>query len=167
MEMQQLTKDHDRNSFDCGNIDLNNFLRKSARQAAEKNLSRTFVLTDGESNTIYGFVSITPCFVNVDDVPEKQRKKYPPQHGLPAIRLARLAVDLKYRDKGYGELLLTEAMSITARIADSAGGIGLFVDAKDDQARAFYEKYGFVVTNPVKPMQLFMPLATIRVSLED
>lgn len=167
MEIKQLTKDHDRNSFDCGNIDLNNFLKKTARQAADKNLSRTFVLTDGTTDTIYGFVSITPCSVNVEDVPEKQRKKYPRQHGLPAIRLARLAVGREHRGKGYGELLLTEAMSITAKIAESAGGIGLFVDAKDDAARTFYEKYGFLVTNPVSPMQLFMPLATILASLED
>lgn len=166
MEIQLLTKDHDRNNFDCGNSDLNNVLKKTARQAADKNLSRTFVLTDGETNTIYGFVSITPCSVNIEDVPEKQRKKYPPQHGLPAIRLARLGVGLEYRRKGYGELLLTEAMSITAKIAESVGGIGLFADAKDDAARAFYEKYGFLVTNPVKPMQLFMPLATILASLE-
>lgn len=166
MEIQLLTKDHDRNGFDCGNSDLNNFLKKTAKQAADKNLSRTFVLTDGETNTIYGFVSITPCSVNIEDVPEKQRKKYPPQHGLPAIRLARLGVGLEHRRKGYGELLLTEAMSITAKIAESVGGIGLFVDAKDDAARTFYEKYGFLVTNPVKPMQLFMPLATILASLE-
>ena len=166
MEIQLLTKDHDRNGFDCGNSDLNNFLKKTARQAADKNLSRTFVLTDGETNTIYGFVSITPCSVNIEDVPEKQRKKYPPQHGLPAIRLARLGVGLEHRRKGYGELLLTEAMSITAKIAESVGGIGLFVDAKDDAARSFYEKYGFLVTNPAKPMQLFMPLATILASLE-
>lgn len=166
MEIQLLTKDHDRNGFDCGNSDLNNFLKKTARQAADKNLSRTFVLTDGKTNTIYGFVSITPCSVNIEDVPEKQRKKYPPQHGLPAIRLARLGVGLEHRRKGYGELLLTEAMSITAKIAESVGGIGLFVDAKDDAARSYYEKYGFLLTNPVKPMQLFMPLATILASLE-
>lgn len=167
MEIEQLTKDHDRNSFDCGNTDLNNFLKKAARQAAAKNLSRTFVLTDGETNTIYGFVSVTPCSVNILDVPEKQRKKYPPQHGLPAIRMARLAVGVGHRGKGYGELLLTEAMAITAKIAESAGGIGLFVDAKDDAAKTFYEKYGFLVTNPVKPMQLFMPLATILATLKD
>lgn len=165
MEIEPLNKDHERNGFDCGNNDLNNFLKKSARQAAEKGLSRTFVLTDGEKNKIYGFVSVTPCSVNAEDIPERQRKKYPPQHGVPAIRLARMGVDVGEQKKGYGELLLTEAMSITAQIADAAGGIGLFVDAKDDKAKEFYEKYGFEVTNPFKPMLLFMPLASIQKSL--
>jgi len=69
------------------------------------------------------------------------------------------------RGNGFGEVLLTEAMSITAKIAEAVGGIGLFVDAKDEKARSFYEKYGFVVTNPAKPMQLFMPLHTILATL--
>ena len=165
MEIEPLNKDHDRNSFDCGNNDLNNFLKKTARQAADKNLSRTFVLTDGKTNKIYGFVSVTPCSVNAEDIPERHRKNYPPQHGIPAIRLARMGVDVGARKKGYGELLLTEALSITAKYSDAVGGIGLFVDAKDDTAKAFYERYGFVVTNPSKPMLLFMPLATIQSSL--
>lgn len=165
MDIKALNKDHDRNSFDCGNIDLNNFLKKTARQAADKNLSRTFVLTDGDNPKIFGFISITPCSINIEDIPEKQRKKYPPQHGLPAIRLARLAVGQQDRGNGFGEVLLIEAMSITAKIAESAGGIGLFVDAKDEKARTFYEKYGFVVSNPAKPMQLFMPLHTILATL--
>lgn len=79
--------------------------------------------------------------------------------------MARLAVGLGDRGKGFGELLLTEALSITAKIAQSARGIGLFVDAKDEAAKSFYEKYGFTVANPSKPMQLFLPLHTILVSL--
>jgi hypothetical protein len=52
-------------------------------------------------------------------------------------------------------------MRFTAMIAESVGGIGLFVDAEDEKAKSFYERYGFVVTTPAKPMQLFMPLHTI------
>lgn len=165
MEIKALNKTHDRNGFDCGNTDLNNFLKKTARQAADKNLSRTFVLTDGEDLRILGFFAITPCAVNILDVPEKERKKYPLQQGLPAVRLARLAVGLQHRGKGFGEVLLAEAMSITARVAESVGAIGLFVDAKDDAAKSFYEKYGFVVTNSGKPSQLFLPLASILAAL--
>lgn len=165
MVIKALNKTHDRNGFNCGNTDLNNFLRKTARQAADKNLSRTFVLTDGEDPRVLGFFSITPCAVNILDVSEKERKKYPPQHGLPAVRLARLAVGLQCRGKGFGEALLAEAMSITARVAESVGAIGLFVDAKDDAAKSFYERYGFVVTNASKPLQLFLPLASISAAL--
>lgn len=165
MVIKALNKTHDRHGFNCGNTDLNNFLRKTARQAADKNLSRTFVLTDGDDPRILGFFAITPCAVNILDVPEKERKKYPPQQGLPAVRLARLAVGLQYRGKGFGEVLLAEAMSITVKVAESVGAIGLFVDAKDETAKSFYEKYGFAVTNSSKPLQLFLPLASISAAL--
>lgn len=99
--------------------------------------------------------------MNITDVPPKEQKKYPPQHGLPAVRLARMAVVLEEQKKGFGELLLAEAISRTASVADSVGIIGLFVDAKDEKAKAFYQKYGFVVTNPEKPFLLFLPSASL------
>ena len=58
-------------------------------------------------------------------------------------------------------------MSITAKVAASVGSLGLFVDAKDGNARRFYEKYGFVVTNRDKPLELFLPLKTILAALES
>lgn len=162
MEIRPLNKNHDRTSFDCGNSELNGFLKRAARQAAEKNLSRTFVLVDEDvPDRILGFFSLTSCEVNITDVPPKEQKKYPPQHGLPAVRLARMAVALEEQKKGFGELLLAEAISRTASVADSVGIIGLFVDAKDEKAKAFYQKYGFVVTNPEKPFLLFLPSASL------
>lgn len=77
------------------------------------------------------------------------------------MRLARLAVAQKEQGKGYSGFLLTEAMIRTAAVAESVGIMGLYVDAKDENARRFYE-YGFVVTNADKPMQLFLPIATLQ-----
>lgn len=161
LRVTELTKAHDRKGFNCGNTALNHFLKNTARQAASKHLSRTFVLTDGESLKILGFFSLTVCEVNILDVPEDQRKKYPPQKGLPAVRLARLGVSLHEQGKGYGEILLAEAISRTARVAEAAGAIGLYVDAKDGKAKSFYEKYGFAATGYENPFQLFMPTATL------
>jgi hypothetical protein len=81
-------------------------------------------------------------------------------HGLPAVRLARLAVSVKERGKRYGEVLLGEAVHRTATIAEQAGLIGLFVDAKDEAAKGFNEKYGFVSTE-AKPRLLFLPVETL------
>jgi ribosomal protein S18 acetylase RimI-like enzyme len=94
------------------------------------------------------------------NMPSKFAGKYP-RHALPAVRLARLAVSLKEQGKGYGELLLTEAIHRTALISEQAGLIGLFVDAKNNAASAFYEKYGFVLL-PNQSLQLFLPIETIR-----
>jgi hypothetical protein len=49
-------------------------------------------------------------------------------------------------------------------VFESAGGLGLFVDAKDDAAAAYYERFGFTAL-PDNPRQLFLPLQTIRRAL--
>jgi hypothetical protein len=47
----------------------------------------------------------------------------------------------------------------------ASGGIGLFVDAKDKAAQVYYERFGFVYL-PDGPLQLFLPLPTLRTALE-
>jgi len=90
-------------------------------------------------------------------------KRYP-SHLLPAVRLARLAVSNKARGRRYGELLLSEALHRTVCIADQAGVIGLFADAKDENARLFYLRLGFLPL-PEYPLQLFLPIKTICLSI--
>jgi len=160
-EIVPLDRSHNRDGFDCGVPELNAFLRTTARQHGQKGISRTFVLTD-ESPAILGFFTLTLCELRTDQLPATHARKYP-LHGLPAVRLARLAVSRKEQKKGYGELLLTEAVHRTLLIAGQAGVIGLFVDAKDDAARSFYERYGFMAI-PENPLQLFLPIETIRKS---
>lgn len=161
MQIVLLTRDHDRAGFDCGVPELNRFLKATARQHNDKGISRTFVLVDDENpKVILGFFTLTICEVNIKDVPAAYAKKYPPQHGLPAVRLARLAVSVKERGKRYGEALLGEAVHRTATIAGQAGLIGLFVDAKNEGAKQFYEKYGFIDTEG-RPRQLFLPVETL------
>lgn len=158
-EIAPLDRSHDRAGFDCGVPELNAFLRATARQHAQKGISRTFILTGGTPD-ILGFFTLTICELHTEQLPPSHARKYP-LHGLPAVRLARLAVSRKEQKKGYGELLLAEALHRTALIAEQAGVIGLFVDAKDDAARRFYERYGFL-TIPEHPLQLFLPIETVR-----
>ncbi len=158
-EITLLDRSHDRAGFDCGVPELNAFLKATARQHAQKGISRTFVLTDG-TPAILGFFTLTLCELYSEQLPPPHARKYP-FHGLPAVRLARLAVSRKEQKKGYGELLLAEAVHRTALIAEQAGVTGLFVDAKDDAARQFYERYGFRAI-PGHFLQLFLPIETVR-----
>jgi GNAT superfamily N-acetyltransferase len=160
-EITSLARHHDRSRFDCGVPELNSFLKATARQHSDKGISRTFVLSDQEK-PILGYFTLTLCEVRMEHLPATYAKKYP-QHGLPAVRLARLAVSRKYQRKGYGGLLLAEAIHRTVLIAEQAGLIGLFVDAKDERAHKFYERYGFV-SLPDHVLQLFMPLETLRLA---
>jgi ribosomal protein S18 acetylase RimI-like enzyme len=163
-EIVALARTHDRSRFDCGIPELNFFLKATARQHSDKGISRTFVLSEQErSTTILGYFTLTLCEVRMEHLPSAYTKNYP-QHGLPAVRLARLAVSLKYQGKGYGGLLLAEAIHRTVLIAEQAGLIGLFVDAQNEQARTFYEKYGFILL-PGHELQLFLPVETLRLAV--
>ena len=67
----------------------------------------------------------------------------------------------KHQGQDFAELLLAEAIHRTVVVAEQAGVIGLFVDAKNKSARAFYERYGFILL-PNRPLQLFLPLASLQ-----
>jgi len=51
-------------------------------------------------------------------------------------------------------------------IFNTAGGIGLFVDAKDQQAKRYYEQFGFVPL-PANDLELFLPVETIQEALRS
>jgi ribosomal protein S18 acetylase RimI-like enzyme len=77
------------------------------------------------------------------------------------MRLGRLAVARAHQHQGLGKILLVEAIYKVATVAAAAGGIGLFVDAKNQTAADFYARFGFEPT-PTEPLTLFMPMDTVR-----
>ncbi len=60
--------------------------------------------------------------------------------------------------------MMIHATRRALRVADSAGIIGFFVDAKDEAASRYYRRFGFIPL-PDDPRKLFMPLATLRQAL--
>ena len=86
-------------------------------------------------------------------LPDAWRKKLPRR--IPGVRLGRLAVDRHYQGKGLGELLLVDALTRARRIYAEAGGIGLFVDALDEQAAGYYSSFGFEAA-PYNPLLMFL-----------
>ena len=154
MQVRPLTGEHDRQGFDCGRQELNNWLRQIARQHQDKGLSKTFVAVREEAPTrICGYYALTLAELENRHLPEAWRKKLPRR--IPGVRLGRLAVDTQYQGKGLGELLLIDALTRAQRIYTEAGGIGLFVDALDAQAAAYYRNFGFEAL-PDNPLLLFL-----------
>lgn len=155
---------HDRSSFDCGNQALNQFLKQTARQHIQKGISRTFVLVDAEQpSTVLGFFTLSLCEVRAEKLPPQLAKKYP--NRVPGVKLARLAVSKVWQRQGIGEILMVEAMQRAIVILENAGIIGLFVDAKDEVAKAYYDRYGFVSLEDT-PLKMFLPLQTIMQILD-
>jgi GNAT superfamily N-acetyltransferase len=157
MQILPLAGNHNRQRFDCGRVELNNWLLQVARQHQDKGLSKTFVaVRDEEPSGICGFYALTLAEIDRRFLPETYQKRLPQR--IPGIRLGRLAVDVRYQKKGLGELLLVDAISRTRRIHQEAGVVGLFVDAIDDAASAFYRHYGFLAI-PDYPLLLIYPIA--------
>ena len=156
MRILALTGDHDRESFDCGRTELNDWLRKIARQHQAKGLSKTFVaILDDQPQQICGFYALTLTEVDTRALPEGRRKNLP--RLIPGIRLGRLAVDVRYQGKRLGELLLMDAVRRVRLIQEHAGVAGLFVDAIDGQAARFYGHFGFEAFAD-EPLKLFFPV---------
>jgi len=159
IKIELLDKSHDRKRFDCGNTQLNIFLQNTARQHITKGMSRTFVLiNDKNSKEILGFYTLSICEVETDYLPPIIAKKYPDQ--VPALKLARCGVSKNYQHKGYGNYLIGNAVEKVIVISENVGIIGLFVDAKENQAKEYYEQFGFISLDG-NPLILFLPIQTL------
>jgi ribosomal protein S18 acetylase RimI-like enzyme len=164
-KIELLAKSHDRDGFDCGSEPLNLFLKQTARQHAARGISRTFVLVEegaSEPKPILGFFSLNLCQIKSESLSGEEAKKLP--RDVSGIRLGRLAVARAYQRQGIGKTLLPAAMEKFMEIFKTAGGIGLFVDAKDQQAKRYYEQFGFV-SLPSNALELFLPVKTIQDAL--
>jgi len=157
-----LTKDHDRNSFDCGVPSLNDYLKKYALQNQKKHVARTYVVTRG--NRIVGYYSLAYGSVSLEEAPQSVKSGLP-RHPVPVILLARLAVDSTEQGSGLGAALLKDALIRTIQAADIAGLRAILVHAKDDSAKRFYEKFGFE-PSPIDTYHLFLRLSVIFESLK-
>jgi len=154
MRVLPLAGSHDRQGFDCGREELDDWLRQVARQHQDKGLSKTFVaIREDEPVRICAYYALTLAELENRHLPATWRKKLPRR--IPGVRLGRLAVDRQYQGKGLGELLLIDALTRARRIYAEAGGIGLFVDALDERAAGYYRRFGFEVA-PDNPLLLFL-----------
>ena len=156
-----LTKEHDRNAFDCGVLVLNDYLKKYALQNQKKHAARTYVAT--RANRIVGYYSLAYGSVSLEEAPQSVRSGLP-RHPIPVILLARLAVDSTEQGRRLGAALLKDALIRTIQAAEIAGLRAMLVHAKDDFAKHFYEKFGFE-PSPIDAYHLFLRLSDILLSL--
>jgi GNAT superfamily N-acetyltransferase len=151
---------HDRSSFSCGVEALDRYLREHAGQDQRRRLSTTFVLVDGANGALAGFYSLAASAVEPSSLPEQMAKRLP-RRPLPVTLIGRLAVDLGYRGRALGLQLLADALIRAVVASRDIGAMAVIVDAKDETARAFYERHGF---QPFAddPLRLFMPMADVE-----
>lgn len=150
---------HDRDSFRCESPSLESYLKKQANQDRKRRIAVTYVLTGDKQ--LKGYYTLASTKVNLTDIPDQVAKKLPHYPALPAILLGRLAVHRDSQGQGYGKTLLVDALKRSCEISSLIGAFAVIVEAKDDQARAFYKHFGFIELSHDQ-YHLFLPMKTIQ-----
>lgn len=152
-----LTAEHDVSAFDCGVPPLNSWLHRHALANQESRAARTFVVC--ADRRVVGYYALAAGSVVHEVATGKIRRNMPDP--VPMALLGRLAVDKSAQGFGIGAGLLQDAVLRVTQAADLLAIRGLMVDAIDDRARQFYEKFGFR-TSTVLPLKLMITLAEIE-----
>lgn len=156
---RKLAKADERESFSSGALELDRWFQRFAYENQRANNATTYVST--QEHEVVGYYSITVAAVEKSDAPSKFDKPSDPKQ-LPCILLARLAVSLEHQGKGVGAGLLVDALERAAVLSDSVGAKALLIHAKDDSAKAFYEKWADCYELPGNPLHLMIPMKWIR-----
>ena len=161
---EPIAKSHERDSFDCGEAALNEFLRRHARKSHVQGSAKTFLAIDNaDGKTILGYYSVSPASVAYARVPGAISRGLA-RHDVPVFRLARLAVRLSVQGQALGGQLLLAAGRRCLLVAAQAGGVALLIDAKNEQAARWYARYGALPLLDA-PCSLLLPFETIHAAL--
>lgn len=154
---EPLRPDHQFDAFDSGVDSLDQWLKRRALANEAAGASRTFVACS--EARVVGFYSLAAASVVHDVATPRARRNMPDP--VPAVILARLAVDKSLQGKGLGSGLLQDAVLRAAAAADSIGVRVLLVHAISEEAKRFYLKFGFQ-ESPIEPMTLMVTLTELR-----
>jgi len=149
---------YDRSTFNSGSEPLDRYLREQVTQDIRRRVAACFLALTDEQH-IAGYYTLATASVPLADLPADIGRKLPRYRAVPAIRMGRLAVDQTFKGQGLGGALLVNALWRAA--SSEIAAFALIVDAKDDQAAAFYRHYEFLELAD-SPLHLFLPLATVR-----
>lgn len=155
--IEPLSGAHDRSQFVSGSAALDRYFREQASQDIKRRIVTCFVAISIETREVAGFYTLTATSVALDALAPEIIKKLPRYPVVPAALLGRLAVASSHQGKGLGAVLLSDALLRTARV--DLGVFAMLVDAKDEKAQRFYERYGFTLL-PGELRRLCLPIAT-------
>lgn len=153
-----LQKNHDFEDFDCGKEPLNSFLARHALANQLNDSVRTFVGLD--TNRVIGYYSLVVSAVLFEEAPGRMKKGLA-RHPIPIILMARFAVDKMYQGQGVGAGLFKDALKRCLGVSHDAGVRAFMVHAKDDEAKAFYLKFGMLEC-PTNALHLYFLMKDVQ-----
>jgi GNAT superfamily N-acetyltransferase len=138
---EHLCPHHDLTAFDSGSPPLDEWLRRFARHAESANTGRTFVWVGQDPSAVVGYFTLAAHLVRRADLPARIVRGSP--DAIPAILLARIALDRSLQGRGLGCQLLLDALERAVEASNRAAGRMIVVDAIDERAQTFYQHFGF------------------------
>lgn len=162
-QTENLKSSHHREDFSCGKEPLDNYIKKQASQDAKRKLAVCFVIIQHEDNLnkVKGYYTLSNEGLPRELIPTKYQKKFPRTYEfIPTTLIGRLARDKHFKGNRVGEFLLLDALYKCHISAKSIASFSVVVDPIDDDAKAFYEKYGFELLPDSERM--FLPMKTVN-----
>jgi GNAT superfamily N-acetyltransferase len=147
---EKLNPAQDLSQFQCGEPELDNWLKRRALNNEASGASRTYVICIG--GRVVGYYALANGAALHSDAPGRVKRNMPDP--IPVMVIGRLAIDLGFQRRGIGSALLKDAVLRTVRAAEIAGIRDILVHAMSPAAKRFYETLGFLAspTNPITQM---------------
>jgi GNAT superfamily N-acetyltransferase len=161
---EPLGKHHRLDQFECGEPALEEWLKRHARAAQASDSARVFVTTLEDAETVVGYYALAAAQAAPEEATARALKGQPRARTVPAILLARLAVDREHQGAGLGRSLLQDVLLRCVEAADAIGARILLVHAKHEEAKAWYLQYSFE-ESPTDPLHLMMLMKDVRAFL--
>jgi len=157
---------HDRNSFDCGENELNTFIQTQAAQHMQAGISRTMVLAasmplPNKKLPICAFYTVTPSSICRENLPAPLAKKLP-HYPVPVFLIAQLAIHKEFHGSGLGKVSLIKALEYLWEVNAHMHAYAIIVDCLNESAKSFYTKFGFEVLCEFNGRtRMFLPMKTV------
>lgn len=152
---------HDRTAFNCGESSVDEWFQERAGQMSRKGLAAVHLMVEQATGAIVGFYTLSNFTVVATELSAKVGKEMPNNIPLPAHLIGQLGVDRRFQGRGFGEVLLYDALKRAHRLTVESASLGVVVHALNERVAAWYRRMGFEPF-PEHPLHLVMRMKDIR-----
>ena len=160
VELLDKTK-HYLQSFSCGVKELDVYIKERASQDIRRRISAVYVIHRLGKKEIEGYYSLNAYSIKSNELQDDLINKFPKYPFLPATLIGRFAISRHMQGKNIGKYLLHDALIRSYKLSQKIGSIAVVVDAKNEKAKGFYEKFGFKQFTK-HPHRLYLLMNTIK-----
>ena len=131
--------------FDCGDDDLNEFLKKDSFRYYDGHLAVTYLIVYGQENKVLGFYCLSADSIKIDGEDKETLVKLDKDLELyPAMKIGRLGIHTGFKRKHIGTFIIKHVSGTALLHSKDFGCRFVTVDAYNQEiTRAFYANNGF------------------------